>query len=313
MTKYSIKNLTSFTSQVFKDAVVETVVFVFEKEKPSEDHSVDIVLYDNEKQLFTSEVLKQSVYQNTHKNSFIVNVNTELLDLKDKIQNKKVLFDEIVNINQAIALKHDRSLSLFKDKKNSNYKPVIDGRNINRYDLTWDGYYLAYDVNNIHSCKRTDIFEAEEKIFFRRVGERLIGTYDNSKYYALNTLVVITSKHDEIPIKFILGIFNSSLFNFYYQTYLKSTKKVFSEIQARQVGQIPFPSINDINNFSEKKAIEDLVDQMISINQNIKNAKSDRDLKVLNQQMKIVDNKIDSIVYKLYDLTVDDIKTIEAK
>jgi len=37
---------------------------------------------------------------------------------------------------------------------------------------------------------------------------------------------------------------NSKLLSFYYSKYLKSTKKVFSEIQARQLAQLPIRIIN---------------------------------------------------------------------
>ena len=313
MLKYSILNLTSFSELVFKDAVVETIVFIIENKEPKNGHKVDLINFDVSKMSILINPLLQEIYKTTHSNAFSVNVNNKLLELQSAINKNKIKFGDLVNINQAIALKHDRSLSLFREKQDATYKPVIDGRNIGRYQLTWDGYFLAYKLENIHSCKRVDIFESE-KIFFRRVGERLTGTYDDTKMYALNTLVVITPKHSELPVKFILGIFNSTLFNYYYQTYLKSTKKVFSEIQARQIEQIPFPELKIIK--EDSKLIElmiSLVDQMLQTQKDSRNAKSEADKKLYEQKISMIDKKIDELVYKLYGLTEEEIRIVEGE
>ncbi|GAB4415215.1 MAG: hypothetical protein OHK0032_11360 [Thermodesulfovibrionales bacterium] len=181
--------------------------------------------------------------------------------------------------------------------------------------MDWDGYYLAYDVKKIHSCKRTDIFEAKEKIFFRRVGDRLIATYDNAQFYALNTLVVITLLEEtSMSLKYLLGLLNSHLLNFYYLTYLKSTKKVFSEIQARQLAEIPIRTIN-LNNPSEK-AIHDklvsLVDRMLELHKKKNSMPPSAEREKIEREIAVTDEKIDDIVYGLYGITDDERKIITA-
>jgi len=83
--------------------------------------------------------------------------------------------------NQCIALKHDRAKYIVKDRVNDCCRRILDGREINRYSLTWTGDYLVYDINAIHSCKREDIFITPEKLLFRRTGNSLIATYDDKK------------------------------------------------------------------------------------------------------------------------------------
>ena len=251
----------------------------------------------------------------THRTAFLVKVDSETIELRAKLDNLTGLrLKDVANINQAIALKYDRSESLFKTRKSKNYKPVLDGRNIQRYVLEWSGYYLAYDVNKIHSCKRTDIFEAKEKIFFRRVGDRLIATYDDAHFYALNTLVVITLVPEiDVSLKYVLGLLNSHLMNFYYVTYLKSTKKVFSEIQARQLAQLPIRRIN----FSEPgdKARHDsmvvLVESMLALHKHKAAAQTQPEQELLQRQIEIIDRQIDALVYVLYDLSPAEIAIVE--
>ncbi len=309
-----IVNLTSFKNLVFKDAVVEAIVFVIKLISPNKRTKIELVDFDNKNMTSSAKLIKQFVFETTHKKSFLVNLDEDKIYLKKKFEKGNVQLSELVNINQAIALKHDRSKWLFKEKLDSNYKPILDGRNINRYSLSWDGHYLKYDLSAIHSCKRNDIFEIDEKIFFRRVGSSLVATFDNLKYYALNTLVVITFKNlRALNIKYILGLINSSAMNFYYLNYLKSTKKVFSEIQARQLAQIPIRQI-DFNNKKEKSRHDQMlayVETMLELNKKLPKLKTEHEKTVIQRQIDATDRKIDKLVYKLYDLTDNEITIVE--
>ncbi|MBI4648767.1 MAG: hypothetical protein HY738_19810 [Bacteroidia bacterium] len=190
----------------------------------------------------------------------------------------------------------------------------MDGREINRYQTIWSGKYLKYDINAIHSCKREDIFLSKEKIFFRRVSSSIIATLDEKQFYALNTLVVLNRKEGiECDIKFILAVFNSKLINYFYNKFLKSTKKVFSEIQARQIGQLPFPTVN-FKNKDEKlghNEIVRLVDTLLELNKDLRKAKQPDEKDRIQKRIKYSENRIDEIVYELYGLTQKEISIIE--
>jgi len=315
MLEFRLDNITTFQYPVFADAVVEAIIFVIQNARPTRN-KVSIIEMDNKSMNSRIHHIGQSIYLKTHSNAFLVTIDSNSINLKMRMDTAGLPLKSLTNINQAIALKYDRSQSLFKDHKADNYKPVLDGRNIQRYSLEWDGYYLAYDIKNIHSCKRTDIFEAQEKIFFRRVGDRLIATYDNSQFYALNTLVAITLKsYDSMSLKYILGLLNSRLLNFYYKNYLKSTKKVFSEIQARQLAQLPIRTID----FSDKKdkAVHDevvsLVDRMLDLHKKKNFLPPSAEREKIEREIAVTDEKIDDIVYGLYGITEVERKVIEER
>lgn len=175
---------------------------------------------------------------------------------------------------------------------------------------------MAYDVRNIHSCKRTDIFETNEKLFFRRVGDRLIATYDDKQFYALNTLVVITPREQvDFSLKYLLGLINSSTLNFYYVKYLKSTKKVFSEIQARQLAQLPIRTINfsDPAEKAQHDKMVSLVEQMLALHKSLAMAQTPQEKERLERQIEVTDRAIDSLVYALYGLSEEEIKIVEGQ
>ena len=274
--KVSLTEIVNFPILPFEDAVVETVLIQYAN-KPELVDKVEIKELSKENIKSISHLKRDTVNRDS-KFSFVY----QLDPIIEKVYEKEHLtFGSICDINQGIALKGDKSLSLKESKENDECYKLLDGRNINKYSLKWDGVWLDYDLDRIHSCKRKDIFESAEKLMFRRVSSSLIFTYDNEQFYALNTLVIVNKKDsDKGPnLKFILGLMNSKLMNYLYSNKFKSTKTVFSEIQARSVKELPIPKIAETQELeivrlaeriielkkdeSETSALENEVDELV--------------------------------------------------
>lgn len=131
---------------------------------------------------------------------------------------------------------------------------------------------------------------------FRRVSSSLIFTYDSEQYYALNTLVIVNKIDNKRgpDLKFILGLMNSKLMNYVYSNKFKSTKTVFSEIQARSIKELPIPKISD----ELESEITTLSSEIISLKKSMSDTTD-------------LENQIDQLVYQIYDLTEEEIKIIE--
>ncbi|MCU7246169.1 MAG: Eco57I restriction-modification methylase domain-containing protein [Microcystis aeruginosa WS75] len=292
LNKVTLSEVVNFLNLPFEDAVVETVIIQYLKSQ-NLDYAVNYGElaesgFNLKFNISSSEIRSNINY------SFLVQRNSILLKV---FGSKNCPLDEICNINQAIALKGDKSLSLKTQNPEGKYKKLLDGRNINKYSISWDGFYLDYDITKIHSCKRRDIFETKEKLLFRRVSRTLIFTYDNSQYYALNTLVVVNLKKGiNFDIKFLLGIMNSSLMNYIYNNKFKSTKTVFSEIQTRSISQLPIPKISKTK---QAKCIY-LVDQILAAKKSDPKADTSE-----------LEKEIDNLVYKLYQLRYNEVKIID--
>ncbi len=191
---------------------------------------------------------------------------------------------------------------------------VLDGRHISRYLTEESPNYFKFDLSKIHSCKREDIFLLDQKIFMRRVGDRIIATLDNSQKFALNTLVVVSPKPAcNWDIKFVLGVLNSKLVNFYYVTFLKSSKKVFSEIQARQAQQIPLPKLlrTNLSAIEKHDRMVALVERMLTLVPQRKKEQNPQVAAQLDAQIAATDRQIDRLVYDLYGLTEEEIALVE--
>jgi len=289
--KVSLTEIVNFPILPFEDAVVETVLIQYVN-SPNLIDSIEVKELSQEK-LTTSSKLKREVINRDSKFSFVYNLNPIIEKVFEKEHDT---FGSICEVNQGIALKGDKSLSLKETKENENCFKLLDGRNINKYSIKWDGVYLDYDLDRIHSCKRKDIFESAEKLMFRRVSSSLIFTYDSEQYYALNTLVIVNKIDNKIgpDLKFILGLMNSKLMNYVYSNKFKSTKTVFSEIQARSIKELPIPKIS--NEFENE--ITSLSSEIISKKKSMADTTD-------------LENQIDQLIYQLYELTEEEIKIIE--
>ncbi len=287
----SLLKVVFYDKMPFENAVVENVTFIVSKHKQpdyeisyyiSDVHSVDYNCTKQKSEFMTSPIFAFSFKSN---------------NLNSKVALDSIKLKDLCNINQAIALKGDKSLSVKRDNPSGKYYRLLDGRNINKYSVTWTGEYLDYCLERIHSCKTKTIFEVPEKLLFRRVSANLIFTYDNNQYYALNTIVVVTLKGEKyFSLKYLLALLNSKLLNFYYVTEHKSTKKVFSEIQARSVGELPIKHVSQ----NIQQGFISLVDKILISKE--ENPQADTSS---------LENEIDKKVYRLYGLTYDEVLIVD--
>ena len=121
----------------------------------------------------------------------------------------------------------------------------------------------------------------------------------DKQYFALNTLIVVNLiLMKEFNLKYLLGILNSKLMDYYYFNKHKSTKTVFSEIQARSVGELPIKKAPK----TEQNQMSIIVDRIITAKKN--NPEVDTGA---------LEREIDKLVYKLYNLTEEEIAIVEGR
>jgi hypothetical protein len=103
--------------------------------------------------------------------------------------------------------------------------------------------------------------------------------------------------------------------NFFYITYLKSTKKVFSEIQARQLAQIPIklPGDSKSPEWKLQRDIVAAVDLLLELNRRLAAAKEHNRRTHLKQEVAVADEKLDRLVFDLYGLTAEERKLVEKR
>lgn len=123
------------------------------------------------------------------------------------------------------------------------------------------------------------------------------------KGYVIGANVIKIINNSNFSNKFILGLLNSNLIQYYCSRYLVN----FSQLTiGLNTGQLPLIPIKDVSEKEQESFIE-LVDKILLITK----SKYYQENKQKQEEVKIIRDKIDELVYKLYDLTDDEIKIIE--
>ncbi|RTJ52339.1 restriction endonuclease [Campylobacter jejuni] len=141
-----------------------------------------------------------------------------------------------------------------------------------------------------------------EKIVYPNMNKEFIAFFDN-EFFLLNQKCFILShqSNNKKELLYLTALLNSNV-NFYYFKQIGAKLGVSGyEMSKIFVEKLPIPKINSKN--------EKLADELINLVDEILKAK-EQDKNTNTQEL---ENKINSLVYKLYNLTEDEIKIIEGK
>jgi predicted nucleic acid-binding Zn-ribbon protein len=97
--------------------------------------------------------------------------------------------------------------------------------------------------------------------------------------------------------------------NWYYQTLNPETGEALAEVKKSNVAQLPM-KLADAKTQSE---IEKLSNQLLQLNEERSETKLQTKINQLQGKIDYCENRINEIVYQLYNLTEEEIKMVEEK
>jgi type I restriction-modification system DNA methylase subunit len=209
----------------------------------------------------------------------------------------------IAKVNRGLELskKHE---GISDEQKEKEDLPILSGEEIARYVIKKTKFIRRQLYNKF--SKDSEFFE-NEKLLIRETGARLTAVYDNRSMINLRSLYNIRTK-DKMPLKYILALLNSKLFQYYYSMKFKASTDIFPKIRIAQVKKMPIKS--------DKKyeaTLITLVDKMLSLNKRLNEIgdKKTDERADIEEEIKHTDNEIDELVYKIYGITDEEKKIIE--
>jgi hypothetical protein len=294
-----LHNIVPLGGSVFEEATVDSAIYILQKSKYNSEKTFVI---NPQKAIDVATTPAYTVRQDRFsKNEFLVfdyllndaeyNLVNRLISTFPKIETE---YDFGVGVNTGYI--KDELTS--ETKLNKSYHPMVPGTGVSKYGKIKTEGFIMYNKEFVKSkgkLGRTlpdEKFFTEPKILVVRtrnitLKERIIASIDYEKKYNLNRISNIISK-DENSLEGLLGVLNSQLFNWLY------TKRYFDyEIKPIYLRNSPLCNTND-------KKLNRLVKEVIDLRN------SDEKANVLN-----LSSDIDRVVYKLYDLTEEEIKIIE--
>ena len=158
----------------------------------------------------------------------------------------------------------------------------------------------------------TDFFEGfdYEMIIMPRTVLSLESTIKEKYIISLDRIYYLIKKQD-ISLLYVIALINSKLITSWFDYYYSTTKirGGYFDLNGNQIGSIP---IYEATSEDQAPFIK-LADQMLETQARLQQALSDDDKKLLKQRAAILDKQIDNAVYKLYNLTEDEVKIVEGE
>jgi type I restriction-modification system DNA methylase subunit len=293
---HSISSIVTFDHFVFQDATIGTTIFVAEKKSKN---ATKVIKMNNKGHFDQTQVLNLTVTQQPWETS-LDNTSKELFD---KLIQNSVPMKELVNMSKGMVVKNRKEV--LEDTQTSNNLPFLLGNCMNRYQLRYDKYANYNQLEIIGGTRDYTKQTATPRLLIRRTGGILCATYSDQKELVESTLYILTS--DKLDLKFLLGVINSNLLTYFLAKKLLTNVQGFPQVLMGQLDQLP------IANATQKQETEIIkhVDQLLHLNNEKQNTTLPNKLEMIVNRIEYAENKINQIVYEMYELTDDEIQQIE--
>jgi hypothetical protein len=139
-----------------------------------------------------------------------------------------------------------------------------------------------------------------EKIVVARMGKDLIASYDVGGLFIKDAMLLLNISN--LSLKYITGILNSKLMNYYYHEY-------FITIDVLKNALLSLPIV--ISDKKKQDQLVVLVDQMVALKTKEQAKTVPQTKTMIGRQIQAIDKQIDVLVYGLYGLSEEEIKVVE--
>jgi hypothetical protein len=321
----SIISIVNLGENIFEEVVAPSCIIVCKNSIDNKNHYItyldisDLKLQvrKNELTISTNYVkIEQNVFQSNSELAFTPSiikhrVSISLLGDFNEFQCKDVgLQCQRKNVGKEARAKSDLAQRIFlSEPYNEDSVMYWKGRDFERYKiLKYTGRYFRTDFKSLLKPNETvyfneTVYNTAPKIIFRQTADCIIATIDESKRWFDGSVIgLIPNIISKYNIKYILGLLNSKYLKWYYHKIVNEEGRVFAQVKLSKVKQLPIRIID----FENKQEII-LHDKMVNLVKLIISAKE----KDLNDSIISLEQQIDNLVYKLYELTYDEVLVVE--
>jgi type I restriction-modification system DNA methylase subunit len=250
-----IETVVNYEDPVFVDAGVDVATIILKKEKAS--NGCIEIFNSNLGIIHQFGSKKQTDWLNDSENTF--NIKHELkFDFKNCVK-----FEDIGNSYFGIQA-YDRKKSISNIKENESYLPLIDGAEINRYELSKPNKFINFITENIKSGGDYSVYE-RLRIVVRQIGRTPIIGLCEPNILTSNTLYNLYTKNENYSLKYVLTILNSKVIKKYWLAKYSDSKQLFPKIKGYQLKQLPIP----ITSYSGQLPFIEKADMMLSLNKEL--------------------------------------------
>ena len=252
---------------------------------------------------------------------YLNGISNEDLNIAVKMKSSNLYFNDII-INKRGA--GYQKICIDEVPENKKYYKVLGGKNISRYFYNDNSIKYISGDNNIEDKAMIN----NNSILVQNIVAHIMNPVPHIKiiaihsimlenindYLILDTVNQLYNKSD-FDIKFILGVLNSTLLSWYTYIFIFGKSIRTMHFDSVVTAKIPIPQL-DLKN-KQHREIHDkmvaLVDSIIALNKKLAVEKNHNAVTMVSRQINAVDKQIDALVYKLYNLSDDEVRIIEGE
>jgi hypothetical protein len=244
---------------------------------------------------------------------FPLNSNKNIIDLYFKLVDKCSLSEEIFIIQEGLRLPQEIETEkgdyhIIKQYQFSRYSQVKKGSYVNENSLFKK---INPKSERFINCQKDKLIFAEDALRIEAILDISKSICQGGVYFA--SLI----KEPKSDLKYLLALYNSKLLSLIYEGLFAGMHMGGGYLRFRTsfLNRLPIKEIN-FQNKSEKEKhdkIVSLVEQMLESKKRLAEAKTDKDKNYYERKCSSLDIAIDAEVYKLYNLSEEEIAIIENK
>ncbi len=311
--KYIVCNLKLQKLMFFEDDVFEANVnnlILLGRNEKNDDYGITFYRANLEGKKLNYTVIDEKNVSNLDKNTYLLipltNLSAEAI--LNHIEKNGTSLLNLASVNFGMQLrdrkkfptdvvKYDASTSLSKF-----HKRCYTGKDITKYRTEYNNLYCYFNREaKKGGCWDENVHFKSNKLLVRQIGKFPTVSIDLFGYPVLNTAFMIVTNENVVSEKALLGILNSSVIKFYWVNRYGDNRSKFPKIKGEYLKLLPIACNNDMS------AIEETVDNIL----NIKSDEYSNEDPEKQSQVTLLEKEIDQFVYRLYDLTSDEIEIIE--
>jgi len=322
--KSQIINIVHHRRHVFTKATVDTQIVIIKNATPKIEHKVAISIVDK------NSTFQHEIYQHDWqlRDGHPVNIfeQPEHHGIVERVKHLPRL-DDLCKITQGTKPFQtgkgipSQTRQIVKEKpfvserrKDNTFRPLLRGSLIHKWKILWNYNYWISFGDWLAEPRYSASYDASEKIVIRQTGDSLIATIDTEQFVVRDNLYTIVSRSNQIKLRYVLGLLNSKLMNWYYQNILNPEQgEALAQVKRGHLARLPVRPVDFSN--STHKARHDkmvaLVDRMLALHEQLAAARTEHEQTALQRQIDATDRQIDKLVYELYRLGEEEIGIVE--
>ncbi|RNC29787.1 MAG: Modification methylase VspI [Candidatus Dichloromethanomonas elyunquensis] len=214
--------------QAFKNVMSPVIRIDLVKEKPA-DHSQIFVISKEERYTIPQKRFLDN-------RGFVFDIN---LKEKDREIISRVFLPQHTtlqnNADWALGIVTGDNQRYLRKHPAAGYEPIYKGSDVGLYRLKKTDTYIRFLPEKFQQTASEEKYRAKEKLVYKFISDSLAFAYDNTGSLTLNSANILIPK-PEYPLKVIMALFNSTLYNFLFKKKYTSVKVLRGDLE-----QLPLP------------------------------------------------------------------------